>query len=67
MEVDRVVLLAGVGRVVRDGAGGVREVGVGEVDVLEGVVLLDEEVHIDVGVVVEGLVALDACVRAEVQ
>ncbi len=33
---------------------------VGEVDVVEGVVVFDEEVHVDVGVVVERLVALQA-------
>jgi hypothetical protein len=32
----------------------------GEVDVLEGVVAFYEEVHVDVGVVVERLVALQA-------
>lgn len=47
--------VAGVRVVVGEGVAG-------EVDVAEGVVALHEEVHVDVGVVVEGLVALQAWV-----
>jgi hypothetical protein len=50
-----------------DGSAGRRQVWVGEVDVLEGVVTLHEEVHVDVGVVVQRLVALQACIRGRVQ
>lgn len=37
-----------------------REVGIGKVDLLEGVVALNKEVHIDVGIVVQRLIALNA-------
>lgn len=49
------------------GVPGCGEVGIGKVYVPEGVVALDEEVHVDVGVVVERLVALQAWVSEGVQ
>lgn len=54
------VILPVVGKMGAGVAVVVREWVVGEVDVLEGVVALHEDVHVDVGVVVEGLVALQA-------
>lgn len=53
-------LIGGALRCSCDGPARGGEIGIGKVYVLEGVIALHEEVHVDVGVVVQGLVALDA-------